>query len=314
MRRRGSPSPMTDDKMHPRGSLVYRNGRVQRGTVRVRPDDHGLLFGLGFFETFRTSEGRPHHWEWHRRRLSTACATAGIALPPKFLAADEARLRRVLQRLLEEQRLVDGVFRYTVAAGPPASGARDGGYHEPLELLTLRALPPECPPQGVVLRVLATRRDGGEWLPRPKSLNYANAMLGARELERREGMPADEGLFLSREGDWVVETARQNVAWMADDCLCYPEGALGAVAGTCLEWVLSQGVRAEPRRTGLEELLRADAILVCNAVRGVTPVCEVWSADDRTRLCSLRSHEHPVVRKLRAQWRESLQATAVEAP
>lgn len=305
---------MADDKKQSRGRIAYSNGRVQRGVVRVRPDDHGLLFGLGFFETFRTSGGRPHHWQWHRRRLDAACAMTGIALPPEFLAADEARLRRVLPRLLDEQGLVDGVFRYTVAAGPPATGARGGGYHEPWELLTLRALPRECPPQGVVLRVLATRRDGGEWLPRPKSLNYANALLGARELERRGAKPADEGLFLSREGDWVVETARQNVAWMAGDCLYYPEPALGAVAGTCLEWVLSLGVRAEPRRAGLEEVLRADAALVCNAVRGVTPVREVWSADDRTRLCSLRSHEHPVVKALRARWRECLEATAVEAP
>jgi len=304
---------MAGDKKHLRDPIAYWNGRAQRGRIRVSPDDHGLLFGLGFFETFRTSGGRPHHWPWHRRRLAAACAMSGIELPPEFLAADEARMRRVLRRLLDEQGLVDGVFRYTVAAGPPAWATRGGGYHEPWELLTLRVLPPECPPQGVVLRVLATRRDGGEWLPRPKSLNYANALLGARELERRGAKPADEGLFLSREGKWVVETARQNVAWLAGDCLCYPEPALGAVAGTCLEWVLSLGLQTEPRRASLEEVLRADAVLVCNAVRGITPVREIWSADDRTRLGSVRSHGHPVVKALRAQWRESLKATAVEA-
>ncbi|HWA86635.1 MAG TPA: aminotransferase class IV [Opitutus sp.] len=285
--------------------LVYFNGElVSAAAARLPIDDRGVLFGLGFFETFRTSGGRPHHWNYHRRRLTQACATAGLAIPPHFLAADSARLGATVAQLLASASSSDAVFRYTITAGTRAA---------PSEFLVLRPLPPAAPPEGISLRVLALARDNGEFIPRPKSLNYANALLGAGELARRTGGPADEGLFLSREGRCVVETPCQNIAWLAGGELRYPDPSLGAIAGTCLEWLRENcGLPAMPRRAPLDELLAADAILVGNAVRGITPVREIWSADDRTLLRSLDSAAHPRIRAFHAAWDDALRATAAK--
>ncbi|MEK9148192.1 MAG: hypothetical protein AAB650_02035, partial [Patescibacteria group bacterium] len=46
------------------------------------------------------------------------------------------------------------------------------------------------PLEEVTLRLLNLARDNGEWVPRPKSLNYMNALLGAAELKQR-GAAAD---------------------------------------------------------------------------------------------------------------------------
>lgn len=284
-------------------ALVYFNGKLLLAQdARVAINDRAMLFGLGFFETFRTSGGRPHHWSFNLARLRRACAAAGLAVPEGFLARDEERLHEIVRQILATGGMSDAVFRYTLTGGA-ASG-------QPAELLTMRPLPAEPSAQGVELRVLRTLRDNGEWLPRPKSLNYANALMGANELARRSRTDSDEGLFLSRAGSFVVETTRQSVAWVVDGELRFPDPAIGPVEGTCLAWALATGLPARAVRASVSELLRADGVLVLNAVRGVTPVRAIWNEDDRVALGVFESHAHPLVVSLRQQWRESLAATA----
>lgn len=308
--------PETNQPGSPR--TVYCHGRIlPAAEARLPIDDWGVLYGLGFFETFRTSGGQPHHWNFNHARLAQACAAAGIAMPPNFLATDETRLRETIRTLLRENKMSDAVFRYTLTAVNCTStpNSASGDFRTPAEFLTLRPLPSAAPAEGIALRVLALPRDNGEWLPRPKSLNYANAIAGARELQRRSAVASDEGLFLTR-GDrerFVVETPRQAIAWFAGGKLCYPDPALGAVASTCLHWALPLGFAAETRRATLAEFLTADAIIVLNAVRGITAVREVWDEQDRVRLRTLDSHAHPSVVKLRQAWSEALRATAANA-
>ena len=40
--------------------------------------DHGFLYGIGLFETFRTYGGRPHLLEAHLGRLEEGCAALRI--------------------------------------------------------------------------------------------------------------------------------------------------------------------------------------------------------------------------------------------
>ena len=92
--------------------VVYFNGQlVPRAEARFASDDRGVLYGLGFFETFRTSGGRPHHWRYNRERLLAACATAGVGLPKEFLANDAARLREVVSAMLREAGAADAKTR-----------------------------------------------------------------------------------------------------------------------------------------------------------------------------------------------------------
>jgi 4-amino-4-deoxychorismate lyase len=291
-------------------TIAYCNGELMpAAAARLPIDDAGVLYGLGFFETFLTSGGHPHHWSFHRERLAQACGVAGITVPGTFLARDEARLRGVAQTLLRENKMSDAVFRYTLTAGRVSLGGRSGNFDGPAEFMTLRVFPPAAPAEGISLRVLRLARDNGEWLPRPKSLNYSNALAGAGELRRRAAAASDEGLFLSRDERCVVETVRQNIAWIEGGKLCYPDETLGPVAGTCLQWALSLGIPSAPRRIKLGELAAADAVVVLNAVRGVTPVRELWDDEDRQCLARVASCEHPMVLQLRESWRGALQAT-----
>ena len=107
-----------------RTDCVYFDGAVRAAAeAAFPPTDHGVLFGLGFFETFRTSGGRPHQIARHWRRLLGACAETGIALPAHFLARDTTRFAGAVAELLRAHGGDDAVLRYTVTAG----GATESG-------------------------------------------------------------------------------------------------------------------------------------------------------------------------------------------
>jgi 4-amino-4-deoxychorismate lyase len=285
---------------------LFRDGKV------VRAEWPAAEAGDGFYETLRTVRSRPHLWSYHRQRLQHTCARAGMPLPASFLWPNEDRFLAVVRELLEATGAADAVFRYAVSTSPGAGEAATG------ESLVPRALPPPAPPEGVALRVLRVRRTPAEWLPRPKRLNCPNVAEGRREVRSRAERPSDEGLFLSREGEWVVETANQNLAWIKGGCLYYPDPSTGCVAGTCLAWLIEAGLgvvglRSAPRCAHLDELAQAEAVVVFNSVRGITPVVNLHGADDELLFAMPASAEHAQVRALQELWGDELQRTGSTA-
>lgn len=264
----------------------------------------------GFYETFRTSHGRVHHWNYNFARLRRSCAHAGLTLPATFLAIDEARLQSAVTELLRSFEVEDAVFRYAVTGGDdssvPAAFRVDRAGAPATEELTSRPLPLPAPAEGIALRVLKVRRGPGDWLPRPKNTHDPELRRAAEEIHARAVAASDEGLLLSAAGGFVVETSRQSIFWVCGDRVFYPAPDLGGIPGTCFAWLLDRGLTAQPVQAPLDSLVRADAVAVCNAVRGVTPVQELWEAEDRTCLRRYESSTHPLIGSLAEAWRASL--------
>lgn len=298
------------DPAHPNASgRVFLNGRFVPATEAQLPAlEPGVMNGIGFYETFRSSGGRPHLWAYHRTRLEQACARAGVQPAVDSLLYHPDRLRDVIRQMLREANAPDAVFRYALHAAGTGSTRNTAMLAN--ELLTMRAIPPPPPGEGVCLHVLNSPRDAGEWIPRPKSINQLNVQLGWRELQHRAAAPDDEGLFLSRGEGFVVETTRQNVAWIREGELCYSEPVLGSVAGTCLAWVLDLPIPAKPCRARIDALVNADAVMVMNSVRGITPVRQIRDGGGRVLATEIPSRDNPLIVSLRRQWAESLEATA----
>ncbi len=243
---------------------VWLNGRIIPAGEAVLPvADHGLTYGAGFFETFRTFGGKPRDLARHLLRLRNSCALLG--LNPDLSGAEAA-----VRELLKLEGANDAVFRLTVTAGVPGRPGLAPVYPSPSTLLILRPLPPPLAVAGAALRVLGTVRSTPEVSPRPKSLNYLNNLLAARELAAG-GEPADEGLMLDRDGH-VCEGVVTNVSWVFGNILHVPHPSLGALTGITQEWLCDTWKRAggdvaETRATP-ENLRHADALILSNAVRG----------------------------------------------
>lgn len=260
-------------------TLIYADGAfVESATIPA--DDHGALYGAGFFETFRTRGGVPIRLEKHLARLHAACERLGIRIPDAALASSHAaeKWRPIVARLLEANGLEDGVFRLTLTAGVHPAPLGAGEYLHPHERLAVRALPPAPPAGGVVLHRLNTTRDTGEWRPRPKSLNYLNTLLAARELATLRDHPADEGLMLDAAGN-VSEGVFANIFWVRDGVVFTPHEDTGCLPGIGRLRLLTQlrrtGVPVEEVSAGVDALTWADAVAMVSCVRGVVPVARI---------------------------------------
>jgi 4-amino-4-deoxychorismate lyase len=160
---------------------IWLNGSiVDGGEAVISVYDHGFLYGLGLFETFRTYGGKPYLLERHLDRLYGGCRELGI---PFAMKADE--LRREITALLVANGLADGYIRLTVSAGVGELGLPAGDYNAPTVLILAKSLPPagaDALRRGRELRLLRTRRNSPEGTVRFKSLHYMNNIIAKREM------------------------------------------------------------------------------------------------------------------------------------
>lgn len=204
--------------------------------------------GDGLFETLRVERGRVLRLERHVARLARGAAFFGHPEPPP---AEE--VRAFLQAHPDMSALEEGALRLI---------AVDGHLHVTAEPMDLRPLPPVP-----VALARSLRRFSGSPLNRYKTLSYLeNAML-AREAKRR-------GLFevlpLNEQGR-LTDGSRTNLILVLGGEAFTPPVAAGALPGILREVLLEAGVLREAD-LGLEELREAQALLLCNSLRGLIPV------------------------------------------
>ncbi|WP_059040360.1 aminotransferase class IV [Paenibacillus rubinfantis] len=259
--------------------------------------DHGFMYGLGLFETFRTYGGRPFLLERHLERLASGCRALGIGYQ-----ADPVRIEKEIAELLERNGLAEGYIRYTVTAGEGPLGLPAGDYDKPKVVIYVKPLPEPGAAlytNGKPLWRLATPRNTPEGEVRFKSLHYMNNVLAKRELarlEREVQLPAStasfagqeirpltapvpaEGLQLTPQG-WLAEGIVSNVFFVRNG-QCYTPGIEtgilpGITRAMVLELATEQGIRVEEGLYTWDELWEADEVFLTNSIQELVPVTEL---------------------------------------
>ncbi|MBB6733345.1 aminotransferase class IV [Cohnella zeiphila] len=240
--------------------------------------DHGFLYGMGLFETFRTYGGRPWLLERHARRLAEGCRLLGFRYEP-----DPARMAADVARLAEANGLTDAYVRWSVSAGDGVLGLPAGDYGSPREIVYVKPLGPDEPGTRSckTLRLLRLRRSGPEGEFRLKSFHYMNNILGKRELAASGAGPSVEGLFLDESG-YVSEGLVSNVLWIADETLHSPSAEAGPLAGVTAAFVrelaASRGLRTREGLYAWNDLPSAEEIFVTNSIQEIVPVTALENA------------------------------------
>ncbi|RRJ63085.1 4-amino-4-deoxychorismate lyase [Paenibacillus oralis] len=256
--------------------------------------DHGFMYGIGLFETFRTYGGRPFLLERHLGRLRAGCEALGIRLDLVSGASGAGCIRRQIAELLELNGLTEGYIRVTVTAGEGPLGLPSGDYGEPAAIIYVKPLP-EPPASlysaGKPLWRLGTRRNTPEGEVRFKSLHYMNNVLAKRELtrlEREAGASAfaphnaapGEGLLLTAEG-WLAEGIVSNLFFVQNGKLYTPDIGTGILPGitraVVLELTVEGGLEREEGFYAWDRLLEADEVFVTNSIQEIVPVTELVS-------------------------------------
>ncbi|MFX3631653.1 MAG: aminodeoxychorismate lyase [Candidatus Pristimantibacillus sp.] len=235
--------------------------------------DHGFLYGMGLFETFRTYEGRPYLLERHLDRLEKGCEQLGIRYKP-----DQTALRVLIAQLLDHNDLKDGYIRLTLSAGDGELGLPSGDYEQPNELLMVKSLPPyneQLYRSGKELRLLHTVRNTPEGSVRFKSLHYMNNVIAKRELLKSGASAGAEGLMLNQDG-LLAEGIVSNLFFVTAGVIRTPSTDIGILPGITrqriIELAQEAGYRTEEGHYRWTDLQEAEEIWVTNSVQELVPI------------------------------------------
>lgn len=234
--------------------------------------DHGFLYGMGLFETFRTYGGVPWLLDRHVDRLTKGCEMLGINYAP-----DINEMKLAIATVLKANGLTDGYIRWSVSAGEGAIGLPSDDYEKPNEIVYAKELAPDDPAsrKGKILRLLKLPRSTPEGSIRLKSFHYMNNIMAKRELAGSGAGPSTEGLFLDNKGH-VAEGMVSNVFWLKDEVLYTPSAETGMLQGITRDYVFEiaaeWGITVIEGLYTWEDIRRADEVFVTNSIQEIVPV------------------------------------------
>lgn len=232
------------------------DARIFEGMRRVdavSPADRGLAYGDGVFETMRAFSGDVPWWDRHWSRLQRGAQVLGIVLP------DEAFVRDEVVALLDGR---SGVAKLLITRGASARGyAPSTG---PATCIVSRHDAPASL-ERITLRWCETRLALQPRLAGIKHCNRLEQVLARAEWPTGEG--ADEGLMLDADGH-VTSAIAGNLFILRDGRWLTPLLDRCGVHGVMRGWAMPV-LDARETRLAPADVETANALFVCNAVRGI---------------------------------------------
>jgi 4-amino-4-deoxychorismate lyase len=249
---------------------IYLNGNIiKREEAMISPFDHGYMYGIGLFETFRTYNGHPFLLDDHLVRLNKGLEDLNIEY-----RCEREEVISILNQLLKMNSLQEAYVRLNVSAGVGDVGLQVEPYSEPTVIMYVKPLPSlkQKEKEGVLLE---TRRNSPEGRRRLKSHHYLNNILAKQEIGSD---PSKEGIFLTKDG-YIAEGIVSNVFFVKGDTVYTPSLETGILDGVTRQLILSLleklGVKVEEGLFTMEDLLESDEVFVTNSVQEIMPITKI---------------------------------------
>ena len=223
--------------------------------------DRGQAYGDGLFETMRVHRGLVPWWDAHWARLALGAQRLRIGLPL------QEQVRARAGDLLADGG--DGVLKLLVVRGGGARGYAPQADAETQWKLERHPLPPAAPGP-LRLHWCETRLAVQPLLAGIKHCNRLEQVLARAECI---DAGADEGLVRDTDGNVVSATSANLFAWRDGAWMTPPLQRCG-VAGTCRAALMAP-LEAREQRLDVAAVESAEAVFLCNAVRGILPVASI---------------------------------------
>ena len=119
--------------------------------------DHGYLYGVGVFETFRTYDGHPFLFDDHFNRLKESLKELQITLP-----YTKVELLHEVKRTIETNDMVDAYVRLNISAGAGEIGLQTEPYFSPQIIIYVKSIgePIRKEKRGVILSLRRNSPEG----------------------------------------------------------------------------------------------------------------------------------------------------------
>jgi 4-amino-4-deoxychorismate lyase len=240
---------------------------IKEEEARISPFDHGFLYGMGLFETFRVYEGHPFLLVDHLERLNRSLATIGIR---KVLNIDE--VTQALKLLLEKNQLTNAYIRLNVSAGVGAVGLPVEPYEHANVMMFVKPLPEASGPTEKEAQLLKISRNTPEGPMRLKSHHYMNNLLAKKEIGNRTDV---EGIFLTTDG-CIAEGIVSNIFWVIDKQLFTPDLGTGILNGITRSFIIElarkRGLQVKEGFFKPDGLNKATEIFVTNSIQEIVAI------------------------------------------
>lgn len=252
---------------------LYMNGEmIKEEEARISPFDHGFLYGMGLFETFRVYEGHPFLLGDHLERLNSSLAMVGIQ---KILNKEE--MVQVLKLLLEKNKLTNAYIRLNVSAGVGAIGLPVEPYEHANVMMFVKSLPEVGGPTEKEAQFLKLSRNTPEGPLRLKSHHYMNNLLAKKEIGNRTDV---EGIFLTTEG-CIAEGIVSNIFWVIGNQLFTPDLGTGVLNGITRSFIKElaskKGLQVKEGFYKPDVLHTASEVFVTNSIQEIVAISKVDS-------------------------------------
>lgn len=250
--------------------LCWMNGQyIEEKELKISPFDHGFLYGLGFFETFRTYEGKAVYLQEHMHRLIEALKEYRIAFPYTI-----QEIETIIHQL-NAQDGKEGYFRLNVSAGVHPIGLSPTEYAAPTVIIFRKELPKMVRGLEKEAVWLKTPRNTPEQSVRHKSHHYGNNVKARLELLN---LVEYEGFFTDVRGV-VAEGITSNIFWIKDGILYTPSVETGILPGITRRIVLELAARLNIQvREGhflKWELEQAEECFITTSIQELIPISNI---------------------------------------
>ncbi|WP_449538353.1 aminodeoxychorismate lyase [Ferdinandcohnia sp. Marseille-Q9671] len=248
---------------------LYLNGEiVKKEDAWISPFDHGFLYGVGLFETFRIYDGHPFLLDDHLMRLETGLRELQINITIK-----RSRVNEILRNLLAANGVKDAYVRLNISAGIGEVGLPPGDYQEPSVIVFMKEIPPLLEEKRGIL--LDTIRNTPEGEVRLKSHHFLNNIYGKREVGNN---PLIEGIFRTKEG-FLAEGITSNLFWIKANTLFTPDLRTGILNGVTRLFVIklaeNLGLDVKEGFYQPDELLSCDEAFITNSIQEIIPLQQI---------------------------------------
>ncbi|HUQ37199.1 MAG TPA: aminotransferase class IV [Aestuariivirga sp.] len=244
-------------------SAVWFNGTFVEGTLPLDAHDRGFLLGDGVFETVAVINHKPLWLDEHVQRMAHAAVELGIVFNAEGTFTG-------LTEVLKKSAVQCEVLRITLSRGKAARGLAGDGT-SPSLLITLDEFAAKNLFQPCRLKVSQVRRNEFAPSSRLKTLSYVDGIAASREVASE----ADDALMLNTSGH-VASSTVGNIFLLHGDELTTPSLDQGILPGITRRILLDHakklGLKPVERAVPLADLVRADAVFLCNSLRFIRPV------------------------------------------
>jgi 4-amino-4-deoxychorismate lyase len=241
--------------------------------------DRGLAYGDGFFTTLLVKQHTPIHWTAHWQRLDLSAQRLGF---PKL---DPSILWSQLTLALAEANDGLNVIKIIITRGVGGQGYTPPHLEDTHPNILIQLLPFPMP---------GLPKNSQAWpefqlkvvLSQIQLSHQTHLLAGLKHLNRLENVLARQALptfceeaVMMDEQQQVISGTQANLVVLKNQVLYTPDLGRSGVQGTFLtalaQYAMSIGYQFKVKSLCWEDLITADELWMCNAVRGVMPIIQL---------------------------------------